>query len=44
MDQITGYDRQTIRLFGGTELLMAKSKYSAFADAYLRFLRGAKEC
>lgn len=44
MDQITGYDRQTVRLCGGTELLMAKSKYSAFVDAYLRFLRGGKEC
>lgn len=43
MEKIAGYDKQEIRLQNGSALLMAKSKYSAFVNTYLQFLRRGKE-
>lgn len=39
MDMIGSYDKQTVRLRDGTELLMSKSRYPAFVQLYTRFLR-----
>lgn len=44
MEKIAQYDKQEIHLQDGSVLLIAKSKYSVFVDAYLRFLRRGKEC
>lgn len=43
MDKISGYDKQTIRLRNGAALLMSKPKYSAFVEAYMRFLNRGED-
>lgn len=39
MDKISSYDQKSIRLQNGAELLMSRSRYPAFVEAYLSFLK-----
>lgn len=39
LEKIHCYDRQTIRLCNGSRLILSKSKYSEFVDAYMRYLK-----
>ena len=39
LGKIRGYDRETIKLVNGNCLILSKTKYAEFVDAYMRYLK-----
>jgi len=39
LGKIQSYDRETIKLINGNQLILSKTKYAEFVDAYMRYLK-----
>lgn len=39
LGKIQSYDRETIKLINGNRLILSKTKYAEFVDAYMRYLK-----